>query len=132
MNKFELQPKSSVALSGAKAETPNAPTKARRAIRMARILFITGPRMMFTARLSKKTAALMMALSTPSIFCLALFTIPAFLFHRPEHQAYFQFANLLELDPMRWLAVILAAICAIISIGLPALSQQNSFTAAAG
>jgi hypothetical protein len=42
------------------------------------------------------------------------------LFQSPEQHAYFYFSQMLNVDPTRWVVVILATVCAILALAVPA------------
>lgn len=98
----------------------NRPHLVKGLIRFLKMLCFTGPRQLLTSRISGKCAAAMVAMCTPSLLCSAILTIPAMLFQSPQQHAYFYFSRGLEGDPIRWVAMILAALCAILSLAMPA------------
>jgi hypothetical protein len=63
----------------------------------------------------------MVALCAPSLLCSSILTIPALLFQSPQQHAYFYFSKVINEDPTRWLALLLAAGCAIFSLAIPAI-----------
>lgn len=83
-------------------------------------IFIQGPRLLLTSRISVKCAAMMMALCMPSLLCCAILTIPAWIFQSPQQQAYFYFAKMLNEDPTRWLVLALAGLCTLLALAVPA------------
>jgi hypothetical protein len=83
-------------------------------------IFIQGPRLLLTSHISVKCAAMMMALCMPSLLCCSILTIPAMIFQSPQQHAYFHFAKILNDDPMRWLVLLLAGVCALFSLAVPA------------
>jgi hypothetical protein len=95
--------------------------------RFLRLLLIQGPKQLFTSRISSKCAAFMAALCAPSLLCCSLLTIPAFLFQSPEQHAYYYFSQILNVDPTRWLVVLLATCCAILSLAVPAFMPPPRF-----
>jgi len=84
------------------------------------MIFIYGPRQLLTSRISMKCAALMVAMCSPSLLFCSILTIPALLFRSPEQHAYFYFGKLLNEDPSRWLVLLLAGVCALMSLAIPA------------
>ena len=88
--------------------------------RLLRLTLISGPMVLFTSRISGKCAAIMMMMCAPSLLCCSILTIPALLFQSPQQNAYFHFSKVLEQDPIRWLALLLAGTCAILSLIVPA------------
>jgi hypothetical protein len=88
--------------------------------RALRITFISGPRLLFTGQLSIKSAFFMVMLCTPALFLWALLVIPPFLFPFPEHNAYFEFAQIVTGDPAQLLLLPLAAACFLLALAIPA------------
>lgn len=95
------------------------------------LMFLLGPRNLLTSRISVKSAAMMMAMCAPSLLFCALLTIPALIFHSPQQQAYFYFARLVNEDPVRWIALALAAACAVLSLAVPAADGEQAMQSAA-
>jgi len=94
----------------------------------ARILHLTlivGPRLMFTRRMSVKSASMMIMLCVPALLLCTMMTLPAFLFPDPEQHAYFQFSQVLNHDPSRWIGLMLAGTCAIIALAVPAATPDS-------
>jgi len=83
-------------------------------------IFIQGPRLLLTSRISVKCATLMTALCMPALLCWATLTIPALIFQSPHQHAYFYFSQIINEDPTRWFVLLLAGICAIFSLAVPA------------
>jgi hypothetical protein len=90
------------------------------AMRLLVLSFINGPKRLLTSRISGKCAAVMLALCSPSLLFCAVLTIPALLFQSPQQHAYFYFSRVLEQDPTRWIVLLLAGICTVISLAIPA------------
>ena len=90
-------------------------------IRLLRLTFLSGPRLLLTSRLSAKSAFMMILLSAPALLFCAMLTIPALLFPSPQQQAYFYFSQILDQDPGRWVPLALASICSVIALAIPAL-----------
>ena len=88
--------------------------------RFLRMIFFHGPRQLLTSRISVKCAAVMVAMCSPALLFCSLLTIPSLLFHSPEQHAYFYFSRLINEDPSRWLVLLLAGICALMSLAIPA------------
>jgi hypothetical protein len=84
------------------------------------LTFHYGPRQLLTSRISAKCAVTMMTMCAPSLLCCSLLTIPALLFQSPQQQAYFHFSRVLNEDPMRWIVLVLAGVCSILSLAMPA------------
>ena len=92
----------------------------KRLMHFLKMLLFIGPRQLLTSRISGKCAAAMVVMCTPSLLCSAILTIPAMLFQSPQQHAYFYFSRGLEGDPFRWVAMLLAAVCAFLSLAMPA------------
>lgn len=101
---------------------------ARGIMRLFRITFISGPFLLFTSRLSVKTASMMMILCAPALLLTAVLTVPALLFTSPEQNAYFQFAGAINADPTRLIILALTAVCTVVALAVPA-TAPNKFTA---
>ena len=67
---------------------------------------------------------MMIMLCAPALLFCAMLTIPALLFPSPQQQAYFYFSEVLNHDPSRWIGLILAGVCAIIALAVPATAAQ--------
>ncbi|NQX01007.1 hypothetical protein HQ447_10130 [bacterium] len=93
-------------------------------LRILRLTFISGPFLLFTSRLSGKNASIMIMLCTPALLLWALLTIPPLLFTSPDQHAYFQFANVLDHDPMRLITLGLATLCSLVALAIPATSAR--------
>jgi hypothetical protein len=105
------------------AVTPG-PFSGRTFARVLHLIFITGPRLMFTRRLSVKSASMMIMLCVSALLFCTMMTVPAFLFPDPEQHAYFQFSQVLNHDPIRWIGLMLAGTCAIIALAVPAATPD--------
>lgn len=92
--------------------------------RYLRLIFIRGPKQLLTSRISVKCAAIMVMMCSPSLLFCSILTIPAMIFTSPHQNAYFQFSHVLERDPSRWAVLVLAGICAIVSMAVPATMQE--------
>ena len=91
------------------------------------MIFYKGPRQLLTSRISGKCAFMMAAMCAPSLLFCSLLTIPALLFQSPDQHAYFYFSKILNEDPSRWLVLLLAGLCAMISLAIPAtMSAQRA------
>jgi len=91
------------------------------AARALRITFISGPCLLLKGQLSIKSASFMIMLCTPALLLWAMLTIPPLLFPFPEHNAYYQFAQIVTSDPAQWLLLLpLAIACFILALAIPA------------
>jgi hypothetical protein len=93
--------------------------------RLPKLILITGPKLLLTSRISGKCAALMMMLCTPSLLLWSVLTVPAFLFQSPQQHAYFYFSRLINQDPNRWLVLLLAGLCAVLALAIPATTADS-------
>lgn len=89
-------------------------------------IFIQGPMLLLTSRISVKCAAMMMALCMPALLCWAVLTIPGLIFQSPQQHAYFYFSKILNEDPTRWLVLLLATVCALLALAVPAVQPSPS------
>jgi hypothetical protein len=92
------------------------------------LTFVRGPKQLLTSRISVKCAAIVVAMCSPSLLLCAMLTLPAMIFQSPHQNAYFQFAQVLEHDPARWFVLVLAGVCAIMSLAIPATMPEPSET----
>jgi len=86
-----------------------------------RLTFIRGPKVLFTSRISAKCAFVMSLMCLPSLSFCFLLTIPGLIFQSPQQQAYFYFSRVLNEDPSRWICLLLAGFCALLSLAVPAI-----------
>lgn len=89
--------------------------------RLLRLTFICGPRLLLTTQLSAKNASLMILLCAPALLFCSMLIIPAMIFQSPQQQAYFYFAQILNQDPIRWVILAFAGVCAIMALAVPAM-----------
>ncbi len=80
--------------------------------RLMRLTFMSGPWMLLTL------------LCTPALLFCAMLTIPGMLFPLPEQNSYYLFAQALDQDPTRWIILAMTAICAVISLAVPATAPR--------
>jgi len=91
-----------------------------------RLIFISGPKVLLTSRISGKCAFIMSLMCAPSlIFCFML-TVPGIIFQSPHQQAYFYFSMVLDEDPYRWIVLGLAGICTLMSLAIPATMRETN------
>lgn len=93
--------------------------------RALRITFISGPWLLMTSRLSRKNASMMILLCAPALLFCGMMTIPELIFQSPQQQAYFYFSRVLNDDPVRWIGLVLAGICALIALAVPASNSDT-------
>jgi hypothetical protein len=91
-----------------------------------RQIFIQGPLLLLTSRISVKCAAMMTALCMPALLCWAILTVPGLIFQSPQQHAYFYFSKILNEDPTRWLVLLLAGVCALLALAVPAVMPSPS------
>ena len=106
---------------GRKSATRRGLTGIRRYLRL---IFSTGPKLLFTSRISGKCAFIMMLMTAPSLLCCVMLTMPGIIFQSPQQQAYFYFSKALEEDPSRWTVLAVAGICTLISLAVPATTAE--------
>lgn len=94
-------------------------------LKIPRLAFITGPRVLLTARITNKCAALMSLLLVTSLVSCLFILLPPVLFQSPQQNAYFYFAEILDRDPSRWLMVALSALCVLIALTIPAAMPRQ-------
>ncbi|MEI6656607.1 MAG: hypothetical protein WCP45_17725 [Verrucomicrobiota bacterium] len=92
----------------------------RRVMQCLKLTFFCGPKVLFTSQISLKCAAAMITMCAPALFFCAILTLPALVFQSPQQNAYFYFARILNEDPTRWAVLILAGLCVVLSLSLPA------------
>lgn len=92
--------------------------------RFLKLTFIQGPTQLLTSRISGKCAAVMVALCSPALLFSALITIPTLIFQSPDQNAYFHFARVVEHDPSRWALLVLAAVCTLMALAVPATMPE--------
>lgn len=96
----------------------------RRLMRYLRLMFFSGPKVLLTSRISAKCAIVMSIMCMPSlIFCFIL-TVPGMIFQSPHQHAYFYFSKVINEDPSRWFALLLAGACSLMSLAIPATMTQ--------
>jgi hypothetical protein len=93
-----------------------------------RLTFISGPRQLLTSRISVTCAAFMAMMCAPALLFSSILTIPAMIFQSPQQNAYFHFSKVLEQDPTRWVVLLLAGLCAVMSMAVPATMPAPSET----
>lgn len=81
--------------------------------------FVEGPRLLLKGNFTRRAAGFMIAAATPAILTGMVLTIPALLFHTPEHNAYFHFARIIQDESASLLPVVLGTISSIFSFRLP-------------
>lgn len=89
-----------------------------------RLTFWTGPKILFTRRISVRMAVYMFLAVIPGFVASLFLTLPPFLFDKPEHRAYYFFGRLIQHDPLIWLALVSAAICSLLALAIPATTPQ--------
>ena len=92
-------------------------------LRYLKLIFISGPTILLTSQISVKCATVMILMCIPALFFSAMLTLPELVFQSPQQNAYFYFAQVLEQDPTRWIVLILAGLCALLSLALPATME---------
>ena len=91
-----------------------------------RLTFINGPKVLFTSRISGKCVFIMGLMCAPLLLSCIMLTVPGLLFQMPYQQAYYYFPKVLEEDPARWLVLLFAGICALMSLAIPAATRESN------
>lgn len=89
------------------------------------LTFVCGPRLFLTTRLSAKNASLMILLCAPALLFCSMLIFPAMIFQSPQQQAYFYFAQILNQDPIRWIILAVAGVCAVSALAVPAMTPRS-------
>ena len=89
------------------------------------LVFIRGPKVLFTSQITGLCGALMIMLCSPSLLYCAMLTIPGAVFNSPEQNAYFYFSKILNEDPGRWIVLVVAAACTLFALALPATMPEK-------
>lgn len=92
--------------------------------RLARVIFLTGPRLMLTSRLSRRSATYMIMLCVPAIVLFISTTLPRWLFQSPDQEAYFYFAGTFTQDLSKGYLLVLSALCMLLVLAMPATSPE--------
>ncbi|MES2657868.1 MAG: hypothetical protein V4689_04575 [Verrucomicrobiota bacterium] len=95
---------------------------------LARLTFITGPRKMFTSRMSSRCATYIMLLCLPAIALFLAITLPPIIFQSPDQKAYFYFATTLSRDLSSGYILALSVLCMFVAMALPA-AEPDPYTA---
>lgn len=92
-----------------------------------KLTFWSGPRLLFTTRLSFRTAGFMIAAAVPAIVCMTVMTVPALVYTTPESNAYFYFGRILQSDPVSWIPMGVAAFSSILALAVPTSTPARPF-----
>lgn len=111
--------------------SPNQPNLAsrflRRSISALKLCFWSGPRLLFTSRLSPRNAGFMITAAIPALLCATAMTVPAIVFSSPDSNAYFYFGRILQSDPLSWIPMSVAAICTFMALAFPTERPARPF-----
>lgn len=99
----------------------------RKALSALKLTFWSGPRLMFTSRLSLRNAAFMIAAAIPAIVCTTAMTVPALVYSSPDANTYFYFGRILQSDPVSWIPMGIAAICSFLALAVPTERPARPF-----
>jgi hypothetical protein len=88
--------------------------------RYLRLMFFSGPKLLLTSRISGKCALIMMIMCMPALLFSFILTVPGMVFQSPYQHAYFYFSQVINEDPTRWIVLLLAGVCALMSLAVPA------------
>ena len=94
--------------------------------RYLRLTFISGPKVLFTSRISGKCAFIMSLMCVPSLLFCFMLIVPGLIFQSPHQQAYFYFSMVLDEDPYRWIVLGLTGICTLMSLAVPATMRETN------
>ena len=84
---------------------------------------------LISSQITGLCATLMIFLCLPSLLYCAMLTVPGLLFRSPEQHAYYYFARILNEDPGRWIILVVATVCTIIAMALPATMPEKAVSA---
>ncbi len=90
-----------------------------------KLVFVRGPMVLLTSQISGLCGVLMILLCTPSLLYCAMLTIPGVVFNSPEQHAYFYFSKVLNEDPSRWIILLVAGLCTLLALALPATMPEK-------
>ncbi len=96
-----------------------------RMARYLKLIFFSGPKVLLTSRISGKCAFIMVLMCSPALLASFILTVPGLVFQSPYQHAYFYFSSALNEDPTRWITLILAGICALLSLAVPANMSER-------
>lgn len=99
----------------------------RRISSALKLTFWSGPRLLFTSRLSLRTAGFMIAAAVPAIVCSTVMTVPALVYSTPESNAYFYFGRIMQTDPVSWIPLGVASFCSILALAVPTSRPARPF-----
>ena len=85
-----------------------------------KLVFLKGPKVLFTSQISGLCGALMILSCVPSLLYCAMLTIPGLVFNSPDQQAYYYFSRVLNSDPGHWAVLAVTGVCTLIALALPA------------
>lgn len=91
-----------------------------RVLRYLKLTFFSGPKVLLTSRISVKCATVMTLMCAPSLLFCSLLTLPALIFESPQQNAYYEFSTVINTDPLRWIVLLMASACALMSLAIPA------------
>jgi hypothetical protein len=94
-------------------------------VRLPRLTFVDGPKQLLNSRIDPKTAAIMTGMCAPALLCWAVLTLPAMVFRSPEQNAYYYFSQMINQDPARWVVLLLATVCVVLSMAIPAAMREH-------
>ncbi len=106
---------------------PTRSTLLRKIPGALKLTFWSGPRLLFTSRLSLRTAGFMIAAAVPAIICTTVMTVPALVYTTPESNAYFYFGRIMQSDPVSWIPMGVAAFCSILALAVPTSTPARPF-----
>jgi hypothetical protein len=93
--------------------------------RLLRLTFVEGPKQLLNSRIDRKTAAIMTGMCAPALLCWAVLTLPSMVFRSPDQNAYYYFSQMINEDPVRWVVLMLATVCVVLSMAIPAAMREH-------
>lgn len=81
--------------------------------------FVEGPRLILNGKFSRRSGGFIIAASMPVLLSTMFLVLPGILFPTPQHNAFFQFAKVIDGDLVSLLPLALGTISAIFSFRLP-------------
>lgn len=81
--------------------------------------FVDGTRAIIAGRYNRRQAAIVIAAMAPILIGTAVITVPLILFPTEAHKAYFQFANILNTDPVSMIPLAIGSVAAMLGLKVP-------------
>lgn len=81
--------------------------------------FIDGPWRLLTGRFSAREGVFMAISAMPALLAFALIMLPAYLFHTPEHSAFYHFGQCLRTENASLIPMALGTISSLFGLRFP-------------